>query len=51
MKSTSSNIANEPNAANRAISGLSITLTPNASIAGMMIAVRPARRSAPYPGS
>ena len=47
LKSTSSSIANEPNAANKAIRGLSITLMPSASIAGMISAVRPARRSAP----
>ena len=47
VKSTNSNIANEPNAANVATSGLPITLTPSASIAGMISAVRPARRSAP----
>ncbi len=45
-KSTSSSIANEPNAANVASAGLAITSSPNANIAGITIAARPARRSA-----
>ncbi len=45
-KSTSSSIANEPNAANVATTGLPITLSPSANIAGITIAARPARRSA-----
>src|SRR5271165_1253397 len=45
-KSTSSSIANEPNAAKVASTELSITLSPSANMAGMTIAARPARRSA-----
>ena len=50
-KSTSSSIANEPNAANVANAGLPITRSPSANIAGMTSAVRPARRSAANPRS
>jgi hypothetical protein len=50
-KSTSSSIANEPNAANVARIGLPITLSPIANIAGMISAARAARRRAAYPGS
>ena len=50
-KSTSSNIANEPNAANVASVGLPITRSPSANMAGMTTAARPARRSAARPGS
>jgi len=51
VKSTSSSIANEPNAANVASWGLPITLSPSANMAGMTIAVLPARRSATRPRS
>jgi hypothetical protein len=50
-KSTSSSIANDPNAANVATVGLPIALSPRANIAGISNAARAARRSAPYPGS
>jgi hypothetical protein len=50
-KSTSNSIANEPNAAKVASSGLSSPLSPMAKSAGMMIAVRAARRSTAYPRS
>jgi hypothetical protein len=46
LKSASSSIANEPNAANVARIGLAITSSPSANIAGITIAARPARRSA-----
>ena len=46
MKSTSNSIANEPNAANVAMIGLPITLSPSANIAGITIAALAARRSA-----
>ena len=51
LKSTNKSIANEPNAANVAKVGSPITLSPKANMAGMMIAVRAARRNAAYPGS
>jgi hypothetical protein len=50
-KSTSSSIANEPNAANVATVGFAITWTPTANSAGMISAVRTARRSAAKSGS
>ncbi len=50
-KSTSRSRAKEPNAANVANVASPITFSPNANSAGMTIAVRPARRSAPSPGS
>ena len=50
-KSASNSIANEPNAANVARVGLPITLSLSANIAGMISAVRVARRNARYPGS
>src|SRR5215212_4534072 len=50
-KSTSTNIANDPKAANVATAGLPITLSPNANIAGMTTAARAARRRARKPGS
>jgi hypothetical protein len=50
-KSTSKSIANEPNAANVANAGFPITCAPNANIAGMTSAVRPARRRATHPRS
>jgi len=51
VKSTSSTMAKEPNAANVASAGLPMTRSPSANIAGMTIAARPARRSARRPGS
>ena len=51
LKSTSSSIAKDPNAANVATSPLPITLSPRANMAGITIAVRPARRSAARPRS
>ena len=50
-KSTSSKSANDPNAAKVAMTGLPITLSPMANMAGMTIAVRAARRSDVYPRS
>ena len=50
-KSTRSSIAKDPNAANVASCGLPMTLSPKANMAGMMIAVRVARRSAAKPRS
>ena len=50
-KSTSNSIAKEPNAAKVARSALSSTVAPRANMAGMTIAVRPARRSAANPRS
>ncbi len=50
-KSTSNSSAKEPNAAKVASSGLSSTSAPTANIAGITIAVRPARRSAAKPRS
>ncbi len=44
-------MAKEPKAAKVARIGLAMTLSPIANIAGMTIAVRAARRSAPWPGS
>ena len=46
VKSTSSSMAKAPKAAKVATPGLAITLSPMANIAGMTIAVRPARRRA-----
>jgi hypothetical protein len=46
LKSTSSSIAKDPKAANVASTALPMTLSPSANMAGMTIAVRPARRSA-----
>ncbi len=46
LKSTSSSIAKEPNAANVATSALPMTLSPSANRAGMTIAVLQARRRA-----
>jgi hypothetical protein len=51
LKSTSRSIAKEPKAAKVATIGLPITRSPSANIAGITIAVRPARRSARRPGS
>ena len=51
LKSTSSSIANEPNAAKVAIVGLPMTLSLRANIAGMTRVVQPARRSAERPRS
>ncbi len=51
LKSTSSSIANEPNAAKVASIGLSNTRSPRANIAGITIAARAARRSAISPRS
>ena len=45
-KSTSSSIANDPNATNVPTAGLPITLSPIANSAGIRIAARAARRSA-----
>ena len=50
-KSTRSSIAKDPNAANVASCGLPMTLLPKANRAGMIIAVRVARRSAAKPRS
>jgi hypothetical protein len=50
-KSTSSRSAKDPNAAKVAMTGLPMTLSPMANIAGMTIAVRAARRSDAYPRS
>jgi hypothetical protein len=46
VKSTSSSIAKDPNAANVASTGLLSTLSPSANVAGMISAARAARRSA-----
>jgi hypothetical protein len=50
-KSTSTSVANDPNAANVASSAFPMTLSPSANMTGMTIAVRPARRSAKKPRS
>ena len=50
-KATNSSIASDPNAANVASVASPMTFSPSASMAGMTIAARPARRSAARPAS